>query len=39
MELDYFWHQSIVSSTILAAWLFALIGGYLSGKLAQYLLN
>lgn len=35
MELDYFWHQSIVSSTILAAWLFALIGGYLSDALGR----
>lgn len=32
MELDTMWHEAIVSSTIAAAWVFALIAGYLSGN-------
>jgi len=35
MELDTWWHQAIVSSTILAAWLFALIGGFLSDSVGR----
>ena len=31
MELSTGWHEAIVSGTIAAAWVFALVGGYLSG--------
>ncbi len=32
MELSTGWHEAIVSGTIAAAWVFALVGGYLSGN-------
>ncbi len=32
MELNNTWHEAIVSGTIGAAWIFALVGGYLSGN-------
>lgn len=32
MDLTTQWHEAIVSSTIAAAWVFALVGGYLSGN-------
>jgi len=35
MDLDDFWHGAIVSSTILAAWLFALVGGFLSDAVGR----
>ena len=31
MELSNGWHEAIVSGTIAAAWVFSLIGGFLSG--------
>jgi hypothetical protein len=30
------WHEAIVSVTIAAAWMFSLIGGWLTGMLEQY---
>ena len=36
MELSNGWHESIVSATIAAAWIFSLFGGYLSGTSIEY---
>jgi hypothetical protein len=35
-KLSTEWHEVIVSATIAAAWLFALIGGWLTGMLGLY---
>ena len=32
MQLNNSWHEAIVSATVAAAWIFALVAGYLSGK-------
>ena len=38
MQLNNSWHEAIVSATVAAAWIFALVAGYLSGKwLAQWI--
>ncbi|XP_059351889.1 proton myo-inositol cotransporter-like isoform X3 [Daphnia carinata] len=35
MELSNAWHEAIVASTIAAAWIFSLFGGYLSDRLGR----
>jgi hypothetical protein len=35
-KLSTEWHEAIVSSTIAAAWIFALIGGWLTGMLEHH---
>jgi len=35
-ELDTLWHELIVSVTIGAAWMFSLVGGWLTGMLGLH---